>query len=272
MQGWLNNIKDVEGSRIYGDKIKHLLFRMFHHSKNGNPLLREISEMSKLFSKKSFWVILGDGAAYDIGFGGIDHVLATGENINVLILDTEVYSNTGGQSSKATPTGSVAKFAASGKKTCKKNIGRMFRSYEYVYVAKVSMGANKQQLIKAFIEAESYDGPSLIMAYAPCINHGIMKGMGKSQEEAKRAVECGYWPLYRYSPMLKNEGKNPLKLDSKDPNGKLREFLSGEVRFSSLEKTFPEEAERLFARLEEELIGRYETMKNLANADWYKKG
>ena len=272
MQGWLENIKDAEGSRIYGDMIKPILFRMLHYSDNGNPLLREIFEMSKLFSKKSFWVILGDGAAYDIGFGGIDHVLATGEDINVLILDTEVYSNTGGQSSKATPTGAVAKFAASGKKTCKKNIGRMFRSYEYVYVAQVSMGANKQQLIKSFTEAENYDGPALIMAYAPCINHGIMQGMGKSQEESKQAVECGYWPLYRYSPILKNEGKNPLKLDSKDPNGKLREFLRGEVRFSSLEKTFPEEAKRLFALLEEDLTGRYETLKNLATADWYRKG
>ena len=177
--------------------------------------LQKISEMSKLFTKKSFWVFAGDGSAYDISFGGIDHVLASGEDINVFVMDTEVYSNTGGQSSKATPTGSVAKFAASGKKTSKKDMGAMFMSYGYVYVATVSMGASKQQLMKAVMEAEAYDGPSLVMCYAPCINHGIMKGMGKAQEEMNLAVKSGYWPLYRFNPDLRKEGKNPFTLDSK---------------------------------------------------------
>ena len=171
----MENSKNAEGSKIYGDQLKALL-----PAHKDNSLLAEIDSMSKLFTKKSFWVFAGDGAAYDIGFGGIDHVLATGEDINVLVMDTEVYSNTGGQSSKATPTGSVAKFAASGKKTPKKDMGQMMMSYGYVYVASVSMGANKQQLMKAFIEAESYDGPSLILAYSPCINQGILAGMGKS--------------------------------------------------------------------------------------------
>ena len=203
MSGWLDNMKDPAGSRQYGDRLKVLL-----PAQNGNELLAQIAERSKLFTKKSFWIFAGDGAAYDIGYGGVDHVLATGEDINMLIMDTEVYSNTGGQSSKATPTGSVARFAASGKKTPKKDMGRISMSYGYIYVASVSMGANKQQLIKALVEAESYDGPSLIIAYCPCINQGIMAGMGKAQEEEKLAVQSGYWPLYRYNPTLKAEGKN----------------------------------------------------------------
>jgi pyruvate-ferredoxin/flavodoxin oxidoreductase len=193
-------------------------------------------------------------------------VLASGEDINVIVYDTEVYSNTGGQSSKATPTGSVAKFAASGKKTSKKDMGAMFMSYGYIYVANVAMGANKQQLMKAFIEAESYDGPSLVMCYAPCINHGIKKGMGKTQEEMKLAVQSGYWPLYRYNPDLKKEGKNPFVLDSKDPDGSFQEFLDGEVRYASLKKTFPEEAERLSRQLEKEYMDRFAGLKALAAA------
>jgi len=230
-----------------------------------NPLLSEINSMSKLFTKKSFWVFLGDGAAYDIGFGGIDHVLACGEDINVLVMDTEVYSNTGGQSSKATPTGSVAKFAASGKKTPKKEMGLMMTSYGYIYVASVAMGANKNQLMKAMVEAESYNGPSMILAYSPCINQGILAGMGKSQEEEKLAVNSGYWPLYRYNPMLKAEGKNPFILDSKEPDGSLRKFLEGEIRFASLTRTFPQEAERLHAMLEKEFIDRYELLARMAD-------
>jgi pyruvate-ferredoxin/flavodoxin oxidoreductase len=260
MQGWLDNMKDAEGSKKYGNLLKELL-----PSAKGNSLLSEILSMSRLFTKRSYWVFLGDGSAYDIAFGGIDHVVASGEDINVIIYDTEVYSNTGGQSSKATPTGSVAKFAASGKKTCKKDMGSMLMSYGYVYVANVSMGANKQQLIKAFVEAENYDGPSVIMAYSPCINHGIKKGMGKSQEEAKRAVQCGYWPLYRFNPALKAEGKNPFTLDSKEPDGTLQEFLAGEVRYASLQKIFPEESKKLTARLEKECIERYEALKLLAD-------
>ncbi len=261
MNGWLANMKDPELSRKYGDQLKKLL-----PAQKDNKLLSEINSYSKLFTKKSFWVFVGDGSAYDISFGGIDHILATGEDMNVIVYDTEVYSNTGGQSSKATPTGSVAKFAASGKKTSKKDLGGMAMTYGYVYVANIGMGANKQQTIKALIEAESYDGPSLIMAYSPCINHGIRKGMGKTQEETKLAVQTGYWPLYRYNPMLKAEGKNPFMLDSKAPDGKLKEFLSGEVRYASLKKMFPEEAERLHKRLEEEFAERYESLKRMAEA------
>ena len=259
MQGWLENMKDPVESRKYGDQLKSLL-----PDYKGNPLLDEINAMSKLFTKKSYWAFAGDGSAYDISFGGIDHVLASGEDINVMVFDTEVYSNTGGQSSKATPTGSVAKFAASGKKTAKKDMGAMFMSYGYVYVANVAMGANRRQLMKAFVEAEAYDGPSLIMAYAPCINHGIKRGMGKTQEEEKRAVESGYWPLYRYNPALKSEGKNPFTLDSKEPDGSLQEFLAGEVRYASLENTFPEEHKKLSAQLEAEYTERYSKLKMLA--------
>ena len=262
LQGWLDNMKDPEGSKKYGDQLKAMLPV---HGKN--RLLSEINSYSKLFTKKSFWVFLGDGAAYDIAFGGLDHVLATGEDINIMVYDTEVYSNTGGQSSKSTPIGSIAKFAASGKKTGKKDMGAIAMSYGYVYVANVSMGANKNQVLKAFTEAEAYDGPSLIMAYAPCINHGIKKGMGKTQEEMKLAVDCGYWPLYRYNPDLKKEGKNPFVLDSKEPDGKLQEFLSGEVRYAALEKLFPEESKKLRAAIEVQYNERYLRLKKLAEME-----
>jgi pyruvate-ferredoxin/flavodoxin oxidoreductase len=261
--GWLENMKDAEGAKRYGDQIREMLFAY-----EGNPLLEKIDTLSTHFAKRSYWIFVGDGSAYDISFGGIDHVLATGEDINVMIYDTEVYSNTGGQSSKATPTGSIAKFAASGKKTAKKDLGGMAMTYGYVYVASVGMGANKQQLIKAFVEAENYDGPSLIMAYSPCINHGIKKGMGKTQLETDMAVKCGYWPLYRYNPMLKAEGKNPFVLDSKEPNGSLQAFLSGEVRYAALQMTFPDEAKRLHTRLEAELVDRYTALKQMAEAEY----
>ncbi len=260
MQGWLESFKDPEGSRKYGDHLKALLSQ-----KDGNKLLTEIASYSKLFTKKSYWVFVGDGAAYDIGFGGIDHVLATGDDVNILVMDTEVYSNTGGQSSKATPTGAVAKFAASGKKTPKKDMGKMMMSYGYVYVASVAMGANKQQMMKAFLEAESYDGPSIILAYSPCISQGILAGMGKSQEEEKLAVQSGYWPLYRYNPLLKAQGENPFILDSKKPDGSLRKFIEGEIRFASLKRTFPEEAEKLHAELEEQFNTRYEDLALMAD-------
>jgi pyruvate-ferredoxin/flavodoxin oxidoreductase len=259
-------MKDAAESRRYGDLLKALLPEY-----RGNRLFSEIEKMSNLFTKKSYWVFAGDGAAYDIAYGGIDHVLASGEDINMLVFDTEVYSNTGGQSSKATPTGSVAKFAASGKKTPKKDLGAMAMTYGYAYVATVAMGANKQQLIKAFTEAESYDGPSLIIAYAPCINHGIKQGMGKSQAEEKRAVQCGYWPLYRCNPALKAERKNPFMLDSRKPDGSLREFLAGEVRYASLQKTFPDEAKKLHAQLEKEIHERYESLKALADESFIKE-
>ncbi|MGD9248949.1 MAG: pyruvate:ferredoxin (flavodoxin) oxidoreductase, partial [Desulfobacteraceae bacterium] len=259
LTNWLANMKDADGSKKYGDQLKELLAKQ-----SGNALLAEINTMSSLFTKRSYWVFLGDGAAYDIAYGGIDHILASGEDINVIVYDTEVYSNTGGQSSKATPTGSIAKFAASGKKTAKKDLGAMAMTYGYVYVANIGMGSNKNQTLKAILEAEAYDGPSLIMAYSPCINHGIKKGMGKTQEETKLAVDCGYWPLYRFNPALKDEGKNPFVLDSKEPKGDLKEFLGGEVRYAALEKLFPEEAAKLHAQLQAEFAERYELLRQKA--------
>jgi pyruvate-ferredoxin/flavodoxin oxidoreductase len=227
-----------------------------------NPLLLDILDRSDYLTKKSVWIFGGDGWAYDIGYGGLDHVIAMARDVNILVLDTEVYSNTGGQSSKSTPTGAVAKFAASGKPIRKKDLGRMAMTYGYVYVASVAMGANRGQFMKALVEAESYPGASLIIAYAPCINHGI--DMGLTQEEEKRAVETGYWPLYRYNPLLKEEGKNPFILDSKEPAGDFREFLMGEVRYSSLTRTFPDTAEELFKKAEEDMKERYEIYKQMA--------
>ena len=220
--------------------------------------------MSDLFVKKSVWAFGGDGWSYDIGFGGLDHVLATGEDINILVLDTEVYSNTGGQASKATPSGAVAKFAASGKKVGKKDLGKIAMTYGHVYVASVAMGANKNQLLKAFQEAEAHPGPSLILCYAPCINQGIRKGMGKTQEEMKLAVETGYWPLYRYNPALAAEGKNPFTFESKSPDGTLQAFLSGENRYAVLEKAFPEESKRLRRQLEKEVAEKYRSYQVMA--------
>ncbi|MBN2376491.1 MAG: pyruvate:ferredoxin (flavodoxin) oxidoreductase [Sedimentisphaerales bacterium] len=260
-QAWLENMNDGEKSRQIGDTIRELLAPQA----KDDALLNEILSMQDLFTKKSVWVFGGDGWAYDIGYGGVDHVIASGEDVNILVLDTEVYSNTGGQSSKATPTGSVAKFAASGKKTKKKDMGLMAMTYGYVYVASVAMGSNKAQLIKALLEAESYPGPSLILAYSPCINHGI--NMGKSQLEEKRAVDCGYWLLYRYNPLLKAEGKNPLLLDSKEPTADLNEFIMGEVRYSTLTKQFPDEAKKLHGQLANEYAERYQQYKRLAGTD-----
>ena len=216
--------------------------------------------------KKSIWAIGGDGWAYDIGYGGLDHVLASGENINVLVFDTEVYSNTGGQASKATPAAAIAKFAASGKRIKKKDLGMMAMSYGYVYVAQVGMGADKAQFMKAIAEAEAYDGPSLIIAYAPCINHGIKKGMGKSQENIKDAVEAGYWHLYRYNPDLKKKGRNPFILDSKEPSKPFKDFIMGQNRYASLAKEFPQKADKLFAMTEEDAKEKYENYKKLSEA------
>ncbi|MCD6585151.1 MAG: pyruvate:ferredoxin (flavodoxin) oxidoreductase [Desulfobacteraceae bacterium] len=260
INGWLTGVDDVENSRTYGRKIQDMLLDV-----ERTPLLQSIYDMSDLLVKKSVWVFGGDGWAYDIGFGGVDHVIASGEDVNILVMDTEVYSNTGGQASKATPTGAVAKFAASGKKTGKKDLGLIAMTYGYVYVASVSMGANKQQMLKAFLEADSYPGPSLIICYAPCINQGLKKGMGKSQEEMKLAVTSGYWPLYRYNPLLEDEGKNPFIFESKEPDGTIQKFLGGENRFASLEKTFPGESKKLRARIEEELKKKYVTYKNMAD-------
>ncbi len=259
LQGWLDNKDDAEGSRKYGEMI------MANLEGFDSPLAHELWHMDDLFTKKSVWIFGGDGWGYDIGYGGLDHVLASGDDINVLLMDTEVYSNTGGQSSKATPLGAVAQFAAAGKRTGKKDLGRMAMTYGYVYVASVSMGADKQQVLKAFREAEAYKGPSLIIAYAPCINQGLRKGMGKSQEEAKMAVLSGYWPLYRYNPELSKEKKNPFQLDSKAPSADIQEFLGGETRFASLEKMAPEVSKKLRAELAEAYTERYAMLKQLAD-------
>ena len=228
-------------------------------------LATEVIESADMLTKKSQWIFGGDGWAYDIGYGGVDHVLAQGEDVNILVLDTEVYSNTGGQASKSTPTGSIAKFAASGKKTRKKDLGLMAMSYGYVYVATVAMSANPAQLLKAMNEAEAYHGPSLIICYAPCINHGI--NMAHAQLEIKKAVEAGYWPLYRYNPALAAEGKNPLTIDSKDPTGDYQEFIKGEVRYASLAKLFPDKAQALFEENEKDAAARLAMYKKLAGDD-----
>jgi pyruvate-ferredoxin/flavodoxin oxidoreductase len=261
---WLDQFNSGDKSREYGEKIMDLVEAQIDQvPEAAHTLLHEIMDMSDYLTKKSVWIFGGDGWAYDIGYGGLDHVIATGNDVNILVLDTEVYSNTGGQSSKSTPTGAVAKFAASGKPTRKKDLGRMAMTYGYVYVASVAMGANKNQFMKAVVEAESYDGPSLIVAYAPCINHGI--NMGRSQHEMKKAVESGYWPLYRFDPRLREEGKNPFVLESKEPSGDFKEFLKGEVRYSSLSITFPDKAEELFKKAEDDMKERYETYKRLAS-------
>ena len=257
---WLGAMNDAERSRETGDKLKELL-----KDTSGNDLLTEIARCTDLFTKKSHWIVGGDGWAYDIGYSGLDHVMAQSEDINILVMDTEVYSNTGGQSSKATQTGAVAKYSASGKKVSKKDLARMIITYGHAYVASVSMGANKQQMMKAFMEAERYPGPSLIVCYAPCIAHGLRAGMGKTQNEAKLAVESGYWPMFRYNPDLIAEGKNPFSLDYKEPNGTLQEFLSNEVRFAALEKSHPEESKRLRAKIEEEVYDRYKLLKAMAD-------
>jgi len=256
---WLSGKDDADLSHEAGDRIKTALADKWE----GDELLTEIWKSRDMLTKKSIWIIGGDGWAYDIGYGGLDHVVAMGYDVNILVLDTEVYSNTGGQSSKATPTGSVAKFAYSGKKTAKKDLGMLAINYKNVYVASVAMGASQNQFLKAVLEAEKYPGPSLIVAYCPCINHGIYKGM-LSQEESKQAVECGYWPLYRYNPLLKAEGKNPFQLENKEPNGKLMEFLDGEVRYATLKKSFPGESERLRKILAEDLTERYQKYKRMA--------
>jgi pyruvate-ferredoxin/flavodoxin oxidoreductase len=228
-------------------------------------LCQELLELKQYFVKKSQWIIGGDGWAYDIGFGGLDHVLASGENVNLLVLDTEVYSNTGGQSSKATPTGAVAKFATSGKRIRKKDLGMIVKSYGYVYVAQVALGASQAQFFKAVKEAEAYDGPSIIICYAPCINHGISAGMTCTQTIKKQAVECGYWHLWRYNPELETKGENPFILDSKEPDwSKFQDFLMNEVRYSSLKSTFPDEAEELFKTTQENALWRYNQYKRAA--------
>lgn len=258
---WLDVMND-------GDKSKEATEKIFEalegYDYRDNNLLQEIMKRKDHFVKKSFWAIGGDGWAYDIGYGGLDHVLAAGDDINIFVMDTEVYSNTGGQCSKSTPTASVAKFAAAGKKTKKKDLGLMAMSYGYVYVAQIAMGADMNQAIKAITEAERYNGPSLIIAYSPCINHGIKTGMGTSIAEEKKAVEAGYWHLYRFNPDRRKEGKNPFILDSKEPKGGYKDFLHGEIRYSQLMNVFPDIAEEMFELSEQHAMERYNRYKKLA--------
>ena len=226
-------------------------------------------QLGQYLVKRSQWIIGGDGASYDIGFGGLDHVIASGKNVNILVLDTEVYSNTGGQASKATPIGAIAKFAAAGKRVRKKDLGLIASTYGYVYAAQIAMGADNAQCLKAIREAEAYDGPSIIIAYAPCINHGIKAGMGKAQAEEQAAVACGYWHLWRYNPQLEAEGKNPFTLDSKEPNwDNFENFLKGEVRYASVLKQYPDEAAELFAAAKENAQWRYNNYRRLARQQW----
>ena len=266
-QEWMDNMNDAAKTKELAPKITELV--------KGNAdkcdICKQLVELSHYLVKRSQWIIGGDGASYDIGYGGLDHVIASGENVNILVLDTEVYSNTGGQSSKATPTGAIAKFAAAGKRIRKKDLGIIATTYGYVYVAQVAMGADQGQTLKAIREAEAFNGPSLVIAYAPCINHGLRKGMGKSQAEEKDAVTCGYWHLWRYNPDLEAEGKNPFTLDSKEPEWeKFQDFLKGEVRFSSVAKQYPNEAAELFNAAEDNAKWRYNSYKRMLAQDWSK--
>ena len=267
-QQWIEGKDDAAASRAAADKLEPLIAA---GAEKGCPVCKELTGLAHYLTKRSQWIIGGDGASYDIGYGGLDHVLASGEDVNILVLDTEVYSNTGGQASKATPIGAIAQFAASGKRVTKKDLGLMQTTYGYVYVAQVAMGADQAQCLKAIREAEAYHGPSLIIAYAPCINHGlkIKGGMGRSQEEERRAVECGYWQLWRFNPELEAEGKNPFTLDSKEPDwSKFQDYLNGEVRFLSLKKALPAEAQELFDKTEEAAKRRYASYVRKTKEDW----
>ena len=260
---WLEKFNDGDATRAIADKLIPLCEAC------GCPTCREILDRKQYLVKRSQWIIGGDGASYDIGFGGLDHVLASGEDVNILVLDTEVYSNTGGQASKSTPLGAIAKFAAGGKRIRKKDLGLIASTYGYVYCAQIAMGADQAQTLKAIREAEAYPGPSIIIAYSPCINHGIRRGMGHAQAEEAAAVECGYWHLWRYNPELENEGKNPFTLDSKEPNWDLfDDFLGGEVRFASVKKLYPKEADELFAAAKKNAQWRYNNYRRLARQQW----
>ncbi|MBQ4346855.1 MAG: pyruvate:ferredoxin (flavodoxin) oxidoreductase, partial [Firmicutes bacterium] len=261
---WIKNMNNGNVSRYYSTSLVASLKRYYGDDKEIKEIIKYIMDNKEYLVKKSHWILGGDGWAYDIGYGGLDHVLASGEDINVFVFDTEVYSNTGGQASKATPTAAVAQFAASGKRTRKKDLGLMAMTYGNVYVAQVGMGARPSQLSRALVEAEAHPGPSLIIAYAPCINHGIRGGMKNSQNQIKDAVDSGYWHLWRYNPALNDEGKNPFILDSQPPKKSFRDFISSETRFMALQRTFPEAAEELFKKLEEDAKIRYSIYLNLA--------
>ncbi|MBQ8361008.1 MAG: pyruvate:ferredoxin (flavodoxin) oxidoreductase [Bacteroidaceae bacterium] len=265
-QEWIDGKEDAEASKAAAAKLKPMIEAGVA---NGCDKCAKLAELSHYLVKRSQWIIGGDGASYDIGYGGLDHVIASGEDVNILVLDTEVYSNTGGQSSKATPLGAIAKFAASGKRVRKKDLGMIATTYGYVYVAQIAMGADQAQCLKAIREAEAYPGPSIIIAYAPCINHGLKKGMGKAQAEEAAAVACGYWHLWRYNPALEAEGKNPFSLDSKEPQWDgFQDYLKGEVRFASVMKQFPAEAADLFAACEEMAKKRYASYVRMTKMDW----
>ena len=271
-QNWIANKNDADGSKAATAQLKP---QIAQGAEAGCPVCKELKTLDHYLVKRSQWIIGGDGASYDIGYGGLDHVLASGEDVNILVLDTEVYSNTGGQSSKATPLGAIAQFAASGKRVTKKDLGLMETTYGYVYVAQVAMGADNAQTLKAIREAEAYDGPSLVIAYAPCINHGIKgskadkRNMGRSQHEEALAVECGYWHLWRFNPELAKEGKNPFQLDSKAPQwDKFQDYLLGEVRFSSLKKALPEQADELLQETEKAARRRYQSYVRKSQEDW----
>jgi len=259
---WLENREDAAGSEAATAKVLAAL------TGKNEKYAMELVSLKQYMIKKSVWIFGGDGWAYDIGYGGLDHVLAAGENVNILVLDTEVYSNTGGQASKSTPIGAVAKFAAAGKRIRKKDLGVIAMSYGYVYVAQVAMGANQAQYLKTIREAEAYPGPSLIIAYSPCIAHGL-RSMGRTQEEEKLAVECGYWHLYRYNPQMEDEGKNPFQLDSKEPDwSKFQDYLNGEVRYTALKKSFPKEADELFKAAQDNALWRYRSYQRMNRSDW----
>ena len=269
---WMANMNDADGSKAAAAELKPLIAA---GAEKGCPICAELKTLDHYLVKRSQWIIGGDGASYDIGYGGLDHVLSTGEDVNILVLDTEVYSNTGGQSSKSTPIGAIAQFAASGKRVSKKDLGLMETTYGYIYVAQIAMGADNAQTLKAIREAEAYPGPSLVIAYAPCINHGIKgtkeekRNMGRSQHEEALAVECGYWHLWRFNPELAKEGKNPFQLDSKAPQwDKFQDYLMGEVRFSSLKKADPEHAEELFSETEKSAKRRYQAYVRKSQEDW----
>ena len=260
---WLENHDNAAVTREIADKLVPLCQAC------DCDICKGIVDLKGYIVARSQWIIAGDGAAYDIGFGGLDHVLASGKNINVLVVDTEVYSNTGGQASKATPVGAIAKFAAAGKRVRKKDLGLIASTYGYVYCAQIAMGADNAQTLKAIREAEAYDGPSIIIAYSPCINHGLKAGMGHAQAEQARAVECGYWHLWRYNPALEEEGKNPFTLDSKAPDwDKFDDFLKGEVRYASVLKQYPAEAAELFAAAKKNAQWRYNNYLRLARQQW----
>ena len=261
LKDWLDNKDESAGTRERANALVTALENC------DSEIAKTILNDKEFFVKRSQWIFGGDGWAYDIGYGGLDHVLASGDNVNVLVFDTEVYSNTGGQSSKATPTAAIAKFAASGKRTKKKDLGRMMMSYGNVYVAQVAIGADKNQVVKAMLEAEAHNGPSIIIAYSTCISHGLKKGMGFSIRNMDEAVKAGYWHLYRYNPELKEQGKNPFSLDSKEPQGSFRDFIMDQVRYSAIAKQFPEQAEELFQMTEEHARQKYAELKKLAEQE-----